>query len=205
MKKIGFFWFPIKHSTHLSRKEGLRRQPRPGVDSNVSAWSRPSVCVFIPALTPFTRRFRLGFTLLVGLQIPFVVGIRSPDGLVVVSGLCAERWSPTCSSEPSWIRRFFCPCRISFLRLARSVGPLTGGAPSTSSTPSCTSHPGVLGSIPIREEPGKTGAPCVKVPGFLRVPFSGPMARPPPSPRRPLLVSATKTPTSLAPSQDRPF
>jgi hypothetical protein len=30
---------------------------------------------------------------------------------------------------------------------------------------SCTSHPGVLGSIPKREEPGKTGAPCVKVPG----------------------------------------
>ena len=29
---------------------------------------------------------------------------------------------------------------------------------------SCTSHPGVLGSIPKREEPGKTGAPCVKVP-----------------------------------------
>jgi len=28
---------------------------------------------------------------------------------------------------------------------------------------SCTSHPGVLGSIPKREEPGKTGAPCVKV------------------------------------------
>ena len=30
---------------------------------------------------------------------------------------------------------------------------------------SCTSHPGVLGSIPTREEPGKTGAPCVEVPG----------------------------------------
>jgi hypothetical protein len=29
---------------------------------------------------------------------------------------------------------------------------------------SCTSHPGVLGSIPKREEPGKTGAPCVIVP-----------------------------------------
>ncbi len=28
----------------------------------------------------------------------------------------------------------------------------------------CTSHPGVLGSIPKREEPGKTGAPCIKVP-----------------------------------------
>jgi hypothetical protein len=34
----------------------------------------------------------------------------------------------------------------------------------------CTSHPGVLGSIPKREEPGKTGAPCVKVPGSSRVP-----------------------------------
>ena len=27
----------------LSRKEGLRGHPRPGVDSSVSAWSRPSV------------------------------------------------------------------------------------------------------------------------------------------------------------------
>ena len=35
---------------------------------------------------------------------------------------------------------------------------------------SCTSHPGVLGSIPKREEPGKTGAPCVKVTGSSRVP-----------------------------------
>jgi len=35
---------------------------------------------------------------------------------------------------------------------------------------SCTSHPGVLGSIPKREEPRKTGAPCVKVPGSSRVP-----------------------------------
>jgi hypothetical protein len=39
---------------------------------------------------------------------------------------------------------------------------------------SCISHPGVLGSIHKREEPGKTGAPCVKVPGSSRVP-------PPPS------------------------
>jgi hypothetical protein len=138
---------------------------------------------------------------------------------------------------------------------------------------SCTSHPGVLGSIPKREEPGKTGAPCIKVPGSSRVPgetflplwrgaggcgllagtrrrpaaedgvppslprpphthillarspapyspfrrrahsptaFSGPMARPPPSPPRPppshihagWMVSATRTPTSSAPSQD---
>ena len=34
-----------------------------------------------------------------------------------------------------------------------------------------TSHPGVLGSIPKREEPGKTGAPCVKVPSSSRVPI----------------------------------
>jgi hypothetical protein len=40
---------------------------------------------------------------------------------------------------------------------------------------SCTSHPGVLGSIPKREEPGKTGAPCVKSTGFLKGP-------PPPPP-----------------------
>jgi len=35
---------------------------------------------------------------------------------------------------------------------------------------SCTRHPGVLGSIPKREEPGKTGAPCVELPGSSRVP-----------------------------------
>ena len=37
---------------------------------------------------------------------------------------------------------------------------------------SCTSHPGVLGSFPKREEPGKTVAPCIKVPGSSRVPPS---------------------------------
>ena len=36
---------------------------------------------------------------------------------------------------------------------------------------SYTSHPGVLGSIPKQEEPGKTGAPCAaEVPGSSRVP-----------------------------------
>jgi hypothetical protein len=35
---------------------------------------------------------------------------------------------------------------------------------------SCTSHPGVLGLISKREEPGKTGALSVKVPGSSRVP-----------------------------------
>jgi hypothetical protein len=37
---------------------------------------------------------------------------------------------------------------------------------------SCTSQPGVLGLIPKREEPGKTGAPCIKVPGSSRVPHA---------------------------------
>jgi len=40
-----------------------------------------------------------------------------------------------------------------------------------------TSHPGVLGSIPKREEPGKTGAPCVKVPGSSRVPVAEELSR----------------------------
>jgi hypothetical protein len=42
---------------------------------------------------------------------------------------------------------------------------------------SCTSHPGVLGSIPKREEPGKTGAPCIKVQGSSRVPGFSRMSR----------------------------
>jgi len=48
----------------LSRKEGLRGQPRPGVDShaNVSAWSRPSVVAAHTAVSPGfctpTRRFQ---------------------------------------------------------------------------------------------------------------------------------------------------
>ena len=36
----------------LSRKEGLRGQPRPGVDSNVSAWSRPSAVAVHTAVSP---------------------------------------------------------------------------------------------------------------------------------------------------------
>ena len=59
---------------------------------------------------------------------------------------------------------------------------------------SCTSHPRVLGSIPKREEPGKTGAPCVKVPGSSRVPY-------PPPPHREQLCTrscSNKTHTHLA-------
>ena len=41
---------------------------------------------------------------------------------------------------------------------------------SNKHTHSPSHHPGVLGLIPKREEIGKTGAPCLKVPGFSRVP-----------------------------------
>ena len=54
---------------------------------------------------------------------------------------------------------------------------------------SCTSHPGVLGSIPKREEPGKTGAPCVKVPGSSRVPVRDGQTHP----HRPRLVVSHST------------
>jgi hypothetical protein len=54
------------------------------------------------------------------------------------------------------------------------VLPLPGWAPDPHwSGGACTSHPGVLGSIPKREEPGKTGHPVLKyqVPHGSQVPF----------------------------------
>jgi len=49
------------------------------------------------------------------------------------------------------------------LRLSHQDPPMVGiRSPIGLVVGSCTSHPGVLGSIPKREEPGKTGAPCVK-------------------------------------------
>ena len=61
------------------------------------------------------------------------------------------------------------PCRVTSLW---APDPLMVGirSPIGLVVGSCTSHPGVLGSIPKREEPGKTGATCVKVPGSSRVP-----------------------------------
>jgi hypothetical protein len=44
-------------------------------------------------------------------------------------------------------------------------------------------------SIPKREEPGKTGAPCVKVPGFSRVPVRDEQTHP----HRPRLVVSHST------------
>ena len=67
-------------------------------------------------------------------------------------------------------------------------------------TGSCTSHSGVtvLGSIPgpKREETGKTGAPCVKVPGSSRVPVRDGQT----SALRPRLVVSRSTCPPLSPS-----
>jgi hypothetical protein len=54
---------------------------------------------------------------------------------------------------------------------------------------SCTSHPGVLGSIPKREEPGKTGALCIKVQGSSRVPVRDGQTHP----HRPRIVVSHST------------
>ena len=63
-------------------------------------------------------------------------------------------------------------------------------------------QPGVLGSIPKREEPGKAGAPCVKVPGSSRVPRDEQT-----HPHRPRLVvsHSTCSPLSTPPPHTNSF
>ena len=101
-----------------------------------------------------------------GLQIPRWLGSdhsqRSPIGLVVFGlGSCGFRGNVMIQVEDCR------PRRRSWSRF-----PLTRSCPELLVVGSGTSHLGVLGSIPKREEPlaGKTGAPCVKVPGSSRVP-----------------------------------
>jgi len=124
---------------------------------------------------------------------PPMVGIRSPIGLVVGS----------CTSYPGVLGSI--PKREepgkTGRKLCSSTGFLTGLTPMVGiRSPiglvvgSCTSHPGVLGSIPKREipkreEPGKTGAPCIKVPGSSRVPVRDGQT----SPHRPWLVVSRST------------
>jgi hypothetical protein len=108
---------------------------------------------------------------------PLMVGIRSPDGLVV--GSCTSHPGVLGSipkrEEPG---KTGAPC-IKVPGSSRVPAPPWVGSrspdgwdqiPRWAGGWACTSHPGVLGSIPKREEPGKTGAPCVKVPGSSRVP-----------------------------------
>ena len=108
---------------------------------------------------------------------PPMVGIRSPIGLVVgsctshpeVLGSIPKREEPGKTDAP-------CVKVPGSSRVPAppwwTPDPLMVGIRSLVSmvVGSCTRHSGVLGSIPKREEPGKTGAPCLKVPGSSRVP-----------------------------------
>ena len=124
---------------------------------------------------------------------PLMVGIRSPHGLVV--GSCTSHPGVLGSipkrEEPG---KTGAPCvkvpgssRVPAPPWVGSRSPRVVGIRSRIGlvVGSCTSHPGVLGPIPKREEPGKTGAPCVKVPGSSRVPVAHVLQYPPPPTRTP--------------------
>ena len=109
---------------------------------------------------------------------PLMVGIRSPDGLVVgLAPATLEFWvrfpnERNQGKQAHPVLKYRVP-HGSQPRPGWAPDPLMVGirSPDGLVVGSCTSHPGVLGSIPKREEPGKTGAPCVKVPGSSRVPW----------------------------------
>jgi len=66
------------------------------------------------------------------------------------------------TSTPQWIRQ----PKAAWGMMGRLVHTIYGSLiPDGPVVRSCTSQLGVVGSIPKREELGKTGAPCVKVPG----------------------------------------
>jgi hypothetical protein len=110
---------------------------------------------------------------------PLMVGIRSPDGLVVgLAPATLEFWvrfpnERNQGKQAHPVLKYRVP-HGSQPRPGWAPDPLMVGirSPDGLVVGSCTSHPGVLGSIPKREEPGKTGAPCIKVPGSSRVPRS---------------------------------
>jgi hypothetical protein len=93
------------------------------------------------------------------------------DSLIVaLSVLAAHRVGLRCQKQ----KKKFAGMRFHYARAPPWVGSRSPDGwdqiPRWAGGWACTSHPGVLGSIPKREEPGKTGAPCVKVPGSSRVP-----------------------------------
>ena len=112
---------------------------------------------------------------------PLMVWIRSPDGLVVgFAPATLEFWvrfpnERNQGKQAHPVLKYRVP-HGSQPRPGWAPDPLMVGirSPDGLVVGSYTSHPGVLGSIPKREEPGKTGAPCVKVPGSSRVPVTGP-------------------------------
>jgi len=89
------------------------------------------------------------------------------QGTVVINTYLGEGWSP--SPDPLMVG----------IRSPDGLVPVVG---------SSTSNPGVLNSISKREEPGKTGAPCFKVPGSSRVPGPPPLS---PSPHANRFVLGT--------------
>ena len=105
------------------------------------------------------------------------LGIRSPDGLLVgLPPATLEFWvrfpnERNQGKQAHPVLKYRVP-HGSQPRPGWAPDPLMVGirSPDGLVVGSCTSHPGVLGSVPKREEPGKTGAPCVKVPGSSRVP-----------------------------------
>jgi hypothetical protein len=125
-----------------------------------------------------------------------MVGIRSPDGLVVgLAPATLEFWvrfpnERNQGKQAHPVLKYRVP-HGSQPRPGWAPDPLMVGirSPDGLVVGSCTSHPGVLGSIPKREEPGKTGAPCVKVPGSSRVPVRDGQTHP----HRPRLVVSHST------------
>jgi hypothetical protein len=97
---------------------------------------------------------------------PLLVGIRSPDGLVVgsctshpgVLGSIPKREEPGKTGRHP-VLKYRVP-HGSQPRPGWAPDPLLVGirSPDGLVVGSCTNHPGVLGSIPKREEPGKTGS-----------------------------------------------
>jgi hypothetical protein len=138
---------------------------------------------------------------------PLMVGIRSPDGLVVgLAPATLEFWVRFPNERNQGKQAH----PVLKYRVPQGSHPPWVGSrspdgwdqiPRWAGGWACTSHPGVLGSIPKREEPGKTGAPCIKVPGSSRVPSL--VCGGQPSPHKPRLVVSHSTCPPLSSSPTR--
>jgi hypothetical protein len=194
-------------------------QPRPGwapdplmVWDQIPLWAGGWACTSHPGvLGSIPKREEPGKTGAPCIKVPGSsrvpappwVGSRSPDGWDQIP-LWAGGWA--CTSHPGVLGsipkreepgKTGAPC-IKVPGSSRVPAPPWVGSrspdgwdqiPRWAGGWACTSHPGVLGSIPKREEPGKTGAPCIKVPGSSRVPVRAGQTHP----HRPRLVVSHST------------